>query len=455
MKKRYHILYTLLALLVLSACSMKEDAVFDESASQRIGKELQSVSNVLLSAENGWLMEYYGNTSLGGYNVMVKFEGDQATVASEKFGSNHNAGIDAQTGKCITKTSHYKLEQSMGTILSFDEYNEIIHYFAMPKNPDYTSDVPNGLDGDFEFRVLQADKNAVIMQGKKHEARIVMTPIPVDKTWESYIEEAENTEAYMASRLYTLAGEDLPEGKVITARSNGGYRSLVFEYQDKFGMKQSVVAPYLVNDDGFQFYRTVNVDGLELNGLIKGETDDYFVFRNNPRLRLETAMPTLAESFVGANWYMGYESLGEFAKPKWDDMLAVLKTAGKNKDEIKIYTATIGLTPEGRIAASMRAGSDQPYWGFNIETLNTEGTRIKITQLSTVRNTDGRTYYQKYKWNGVLATMFGHTFDLSCDYQRRPMWIKLTDINDPTNVITVYANPRYFMDDPNYYNDLD
>jgi hypothetical protein len=31
----------------------------------------------------------------------------------------------------------------------------------------------------------------------------------------------------------------------------------------------------------------------------------------------------------------------------------------------------------------------------------------------------------------------------------------MTDVNDPTNVITVYSTPTYFMDDPNYYNNLD
>ena len=49
--------------------------------------------------------------------------------------------------------------------------------------------------------------------------------------------------------------------------------------------------------------------------------------------------------------------------------------------------------------------------------------------------------------------MYGHTFDLTCDYQRRPSWIRLTDINNPTNVITVYANPSYFMEDQSYYQD--
>ena len=133
---------------------------------------MEKVREVLKSSPNGWLMEYYGNRSLGGYNILVKFEGDQATVASEKWGTNHPAGIDA-AGKVITAKSHYKLELSMGTVLSFDEHNPIMHYYSMPNNPDYTYDASEGLSGDFEFRVMHASADSVILRGKKSNNKIV------------------------------------------------------------------------------------------------------------------------------------------------------------------------------------------------------------------------------------------------------------------------------------------
>lgn len=457
MKKIYQLLFAAVALAVLSACSMKEDAIFNESASQRVDENIESVRSVLKSAQNGWLMEYYGSLSFGGYNVMVKFDDDQATVASEKWSTNHVAGLDDVTGKCITTTSHYKMEQSMGTILSFDEYNATLHYYAMPNNPDYSYDTADGLYGDFEFRVMKATADSVILRGKKHNNKIVMTPIPVDKTWESIIVEAAVTELYMSSRSYTLAGEDMPEGKKITATSNGGYRSFVFEYRDSFDQKQTVVAPYIVKDDGFYFYREVDVDGIKLDGLLKGTTDEYFVFRNNPRLRLDTEMPTLAESIKGTSWYQRYGSVGNLAKPYWDAMLEKLKTYGKNKDEVKIYTATIGLTSisgdKQDLACRLNTSTDEPYWGFTLDVLNEEGTRVKFNQLSTLKNKAG-TAYRKIGWDKILNCIYGHTFDLTCDYQRRPEWIKMTDINDPNNVITIYSTPMYFMEDPNYYNDI-
>ena len=240
----------------------------------------------------------------------------------------------------------------------------------------------------------------------------------------------------------------------MTVTSNGGYRCFIFTYMDETDQKQTVTAPYLVKADGFYFYSPVEVNGVKLDGLLKGDTDDYFKFRNNQNLQLDTYLPTLYESIVTGNWYMRYGSVGEFAKPKWDDMLAVLKTAGKNKQEIKIYTATIGLSGDNKLCSSMSTSTDAPYWGFIGEDVKGDGTCIKFNQQSTVRNSAGRTYYNNYKWNAVLNTVYGHTFDLTTDYQRRPSWIKMTDVDNPTNVITVYATPSYFMEDQSYYNDI-
>ena len=464
MKKKIisYLLYAITALPLggvggglLSSCSLKEDADFGETASQRSEAHLKAIEELLPSAPNGWLVEYYGDLNFGGYNMMMKFEGDQVTIASEKFGPNHMAGIDSE-GHVITTTSHfthYKMEQSMGSILSFDEFNETFHYFSMPDNPDYSYDKADGLYGDFEFRVMQASQDTIILRGKKHNNRIVMTPIPANKTWESIITEAAETEDYMMSSSYTLEGEGRTDDIKITVKSNGGYRCLVFTYKDTENMKQTVAAPYIVNDKGYTFYSPVEVNGMVLDGVDKGDTQDYYLFRNNPQLQLDSYMPTLAEQIQNNTWYLYYPSLGAYAQPKWDAMMDKLKTAGKNKTKITIYTATIGKSGESNVAASLTTSADAPYFGMQVESKNTEGDEIRISSNATVRNKAGKTYWDKYKWDGALNTMFGHTFKLECDNQRRPTYIKMTDVNEPTNVITVYANAMYFMNDQSYYND--
>ena len=365
MKKIYYLLAATVMMMTLGACSLKEDPIFDQSASQRADENIETVRKVLKTAANGWLMEFYGNLSMGGYNVMVKFEGDTATIASEKWGTNHPAGLDAN-GDIITAASHYKLEQSMGTVLSFDDYNPIFHYYSMPNNPDYTYDTAAGLAGDFEFRVMHASADSIVLRGKKSNNKIMMTPIPAEKKWEDVVNEATETENYMASRSYTLVGETVT--KEITATSNGGYRSLVFEFRDKYDQKQTVVAPYIVKADGFHFYSSVDVDGFILDGLDKGETDDYFVFHNNPGLRLDSYMPTLAENLATGTWYMRYGSVGEYAGQTitvrvdgTDVSVEVPQRAVLPDMELDYYSETLGFIPKddtGRLLILTEGSAD-------------------------------------------------------------------------------------------------
>lgn len=464
MKKKIlsYLLYAMTALPLggvggglLTSCSLKEDADFGETASQRSEAHIQSIEELLPSAPNGWLVEYYGNLALGGYNMMMKFSDDLVTIGCEKFGPSHIAGLD-DDGKIITSTSrytHYKMEQSMGSILSFDEFNPTFHYFSMPDNPDYTreDEKADGLYGDFEFRVIRADKDTIILRGKKHNNRIIMTPIPENKTWESYITEAAETVDYMTSTSYTLTGEARTDDIAIKVTNNGKYRCLIFEYKDTLGLNQQVLAPYLANKDGYKFYTAVTVNGMELDGLLKGDTQDYFLFKNNPKLQLNGVVPPLTKSLTENTWYMVYENLGAYAQPKWDAMMDKLKTADKNKKEIKIYFATFGKTTDNKVAASMSTSADTPYWGYSFSEYN-NGTEISFTSKSSVSNKAGKDYYNKLGWKNALEPLFGHRFKLTSDNPRRPSYITLTDVNNPENVITLLSTPTNFMD-RSYYNE--
>ena len=453
MRKLYFFLTICCALAVASSCSLKEDENFEDTASKRSEDNIASVERILNSASNGWQMEYFGGTlGYGGYNILVKFDGSNATFASEKMGPYHVAGIDTE-GNAVTTTSHYKLEQSMGTIISFDEWNDTFHYFSMPNNPDGYGDTNEGFNGDFEFRVMKATSDSIILRGKKHNARVIMTPIPADRSWGSILKEISETESYMSSSSYTLSGEDRKDNLDIQIRNS--YRCLVFTYIDSTELKQTITAPYIVKNDGYVFYAPVTVNGMELDGLWKGESDDYFIFRNNPRLQLDSYMPTLAEHLSTGLWCIRYGSLGEYATPKWDAMLEKLKTAGKNKTEIKIYYAYIGVA-QNKLACHMVTSTDQPYQGFTVSDVNAAGDQVTIkwNSANTAHNRAGQDYYNKYGWKEALEPFYGkygRTFKLSCDNPRHPSYLTLTDINEPTNVITVYYNSYYFMDNMDYY----
>ena len=140
--------------LLLSACTYRIDDVFDQSSAIRVREEIARTGEILAGAQNGWVMEYYAATKYGGYNILCKFNEDNTVaVQSEIFGEK-------------VVTSHYKVDQSQGVVLSFDEYNEIFHYFSTPANPDGIGTNGEGMLGDFEFRVLSVSAEEILLEGK-------------------------------------------------------------------------------------------------------------------------------------------------------------------------------------------------------------------------------------------------------------------------------------------------
>lgn len=60
----------------------------------------------------------------------------QATVGAEVKPGEFSSGL-------------YRLTEDNGPVLSFDSYNDLMHFFATPD-----SDHPRAYDGDFEFQLF-------------------------------------------------------------------------------------------------------------------------------------------------------------------------------------------------------------------------------------------------------------------------------------------------------------
>ncbi len=445
-KKLYNIFMLLVGVVSFAACTPEVDDAFDQSAAERVEMKMKECREVLTSAPNGWRMEYYAARTYGGYNVLCKFEGDNVTVASEKAGSTQNAGVGSD-GKVITATSHFSIIQSQGVLLSFDEYNDVFHYFSDPKNPDYGV-AGEGMEGDFEFRVVSATPEKVELVGKKHESRIVMYPIEEGKAWETVMAEIAATEDFMKSRSYQFVVDGVEETVDVTSN----YRSLIFSYTDEKGENHRVAAPFIITKDGYKMYRTLRMSGVDISMIERGTTDEYFNISGVPGARLYTYVPTLKEALETGMWFITYEDLSSFAKPAWGKMREHLKTAGPNNTKNRLYWALIG-TYTNKIGFHMLAGNDNVRWGLNIKALNEAEDEVEITSKPADANNIGKTYFNKYGLKGALEPFMGtrgRKFKLSSDSERHPSYIILTDMDEPTNVIKLWEEQKNYP-----YGDLD
>lgn len=435
MKNLKQLFLILLGGLAFTACSPEQDDLFDNTATERSTNEINRVKELLCSAQNGWHMDYYGNLSYGGYNVMMKFVGDSVTIASEKAGAHHAAGLDTE-GKCIIARSHYKLEQSMGVVLSTDEYNDVFHYFSMPNNADYGYK-DTGFGGDFEFRIIKADKDSIIMRGKKHTDRIVMTPIPADVTWESIIVDAAETQEFIDSRNYTLSGDNYND--VVIAVKN--YHTLSFQWRDSVGQLETVSAPFISKKDGYHFYRTYDVKGVKIDGIVKGETRDRSFLSNDNTMWLYPYLPTLVEHLTEGSWFIAYSNLGTYGQACWDKFRETFK---KRDDQMEVGYAYLG-TDGTRFALHMYIDNNTIYEGMKYTTNEAED------EISISWNMDETSAAKKNhkRWglddamNPFCGTR-GRNFAIETDNQRDPSYLILRDKDEPENVIKLMSNTIYY-----------
>lgn len=225
------------ALLAMASCSLQDDKdIFDDSSANRMEEALKADKAILVNAKNGWLMEYYPSADLtfGGYNILVHFdENGKATLSGELQGSTKKV------------TSLYRLKQSAGPVLTFDSYNEIIHFFGEPLN---------GLDGDYEFTVMNAEPNKVVLSGTKSKAKIVMTPLADGTDWEKYLDNVLETQAQAFLGTYNLV-------------VNGNVIGLVEQDYNTFSLNNnnnSELIPFMYTETGIKFHHPMTIGGVQM-----------------------------------------------------------------------------------------------------------------------------------------------------------------------------------------------
>jgi hypothetical protein len=149
------ILYSLMFLVTaagLQSCLHDNEDNFSESASERLANTVKKERTILESASNGWLLQYFAgeNYQNGGYNFILRFKDGKVTASGE---------ISADS---LTYSSDYDIITDQGPVLTFNTYNELLHYLAQP----YQDNV-EGLQGDYEFVIEKASQDTVVLKGKK------------------------------------------------------------------------------------------------------------------------------------------------------------------------------------------------------------------------------------------------------------------------------------------------
>ena len=411
--KKLYILLT--AALAFAACTYEIDDVFEKSSAERISEEMARTKELLQSPSNGWLIYYYGSTQYGGYNVLCKFgKDDNVTVQSEIYGEK-------------TATSHYKIEQSQGVLLSFDEYNEVFHFFSDPANPAGVGINGKGMEGDFEFRVISAGTDEIVLSGKKHGSKVVMVPM-ADADWDAYLEDVLEMEETMSAGFYTLKLGDT----AVTASSS--YRRLTFYDEEN---DANVYVPFCFTDKGMKLYSTLSFAGVNVDELFYSAAEDK-CYSADKTVSVEAQAVPLSEAIVLSEWFFSAEGASE----KVLNAFNTCKAGSASEGEVIAYWflgRKDDASPYGLVFYSGDFSN-----GFYVGTFSLASEAVDDDTITfSVTAEDGNA--QWYKANcgyGTFVNMLNATFKLSTDNPKKPSYIRLEDVSDSSIWMNVYADEK-------------
>ncbi|UIR56266.1 DUF4302 domain-containing protein [Sphingobacterium sp. SRCM116780] len=250
--KRKSIFILFFGLLLLnSSCDKKRDRFFEDNPTERLNESVNNAYQILKSQPNGWIMQYYpsGDLEYGGYNLFTKFTSNEKVEFQADYIPNF---IESDYSKQV---STYKVYPSAGPILTFDTFNEIIHFFGLPGAYTDEGAVDSGTKGDFEFLVLKATADSVILQGRKTLNRIVMLPIKSNPEVliKKYQDNAAKFDAFFE---YAVEVGGKSYAAYIYSNLN---RAFVFDDPE-----DENIYSYVYTENGLEFYKEFSIKGVKV-----------------------------------------------------------------------------------------------------------------------------------------------------------------------------------------------
>ncbi len=373
MKTKY--LFLGLALVcLLGACSRDEESLFDKSAAERAQAALDNANDVLTSPECGWEMLYFANVESAGYNIVVHFEPNGQVIATAKNATTTN-------NKMLTDSvSTWAVKNDNGPILTFDTYNDVLHAWADPRSDG------DGLLGDYEFLILDADANFVKLKGKKHggynygpnmACYCYLYPMQKDLSLEDYFAQIET----MQSKLFA-------NGNILHLHIEEHEYLLFGGSTGMFLIAELGQLPVYEDADFYPFATRMN--GIQMTHPLLDLKDVQYELRDGKLVGEGSTLDALAPAayipeyleMVSGKWGVDLEETSDTIKNVIESIDAALKAAyTKNKKnakvnslKFKLYGAQIVLT-FSYYGNSGKATTDVNY----VFDIAQEGDRIKVT----------------------------------------------------------------------------
>lgn len=422
------------ALLVIAtgfaSCKNEEDDIFESSAAERLEQAKTENHSILCAAPNGWVMQYFAdNTDEGGYTFLMKFDKNTSVKIAA------NSSLTGNTYK--EETSMFQVIADDGPVLTFNTYNSIFHQLADPYEvPSLPGDESGyGHRGDYEFVIMDASDDKMVLRGKKHGMTIIMTALPADTDWETYLADLNTKAASLFNDKFMPLALDLGKEKFVVTKAAGGVFTMYPDGGDE--ISETIKYPYIVTNDGIRFSETIEESGVQT--LLQNEDGTFSVDGEDaggltPYLALNATF--VAQQYTWT--LMPANCFGKFATLIQDIVSETQSNLKRTFTSLEFLYRKQGSTYAMFFRHSNLQGAT-PYI-FGEETASGE-SEVKFNYSTTEGNAAGKTRLERIP---ALKTFINElnatTFEISAENILSPSEVKLVSTSNPQDYIVMTVN---------------
>lgn len=325
-----------ISMLSFQSCLHDDKELFDESAAERLEHATEETKQILESSTSGWAFQYYlgDEYTSGGCTYLVKFKDGKADVA-----------LDLADDPTDITHSSYDVVKDQGPVLTFNTYNEWMHYFANPNSDGTTS------GGDFEFSVMKISNDTIDLKGRTTGNKMRLIRLPENTDWKTYLEDISGIESEMFTS-YQLTEDGNVEG-ILTFDADTRRVSFVDKENNTSTYPYCVTPTGIVLPDSWKSdaHTFVLPDGkysMVASDVAAGKmvsldpylTPDYVFKKIGTSIKMNDAAQSVTEKVKMANTFT-YSTDADWLTITADDASVTFSAAANNEGHPRVATVKV------------------------------------------------------------------------------------------------------------------
>jgi len=391
-------------ILLFSSCSRTEPDLFDKSAAERLNESVENIVDLLCSAENGWVFNYFPNNDTEGYTYIMKFSPYYKVTM---------AALNKYVPKYTESESDWDVIGDMGPVLTFNTYNDIFHLFADPMAPGASEADGVGLNGDYEFLVLSKTNDVIILKGKKHAAITIARRLPVEKDWKEYLTQIETLDCSLFGAIFPQLFLQMEDSKYILTEGHTHIFNVVPEEGNPIDDLE--YWPFIVTEYGIYLVNPFKSGELSAQQFVLNEDKTALVDVENS---LITIIPEPIEDFVTttpSKYFATLDDLGGEFLTMFNKMADEFKTRYSGRRDL----SSIGFRiDDGRFEFILKSAANEATFAVPYEISSGQITILPFDGDNMDEgdmNNNASLFYGAIASIKEMLALIQGTFELSCD----------------------------------------